>query len=221
MRVLVTRPQPGAGRTARRLAERGHEAVVMPLQEIRGLPAALPAGGFAAVAVTSANALRHAPAALVAGLAGLPVYAVGAETARAAIDAGFAEVAAGPGNAAGLAAQLARILRPGCAIAYPCGRIRKPALEAALAAAGFAVTAIETYETVDLPPRGGQPDVDAVLLHAAGAARRLAAAFPPPALSGCRFLCLSADVAAALPSAWRERAVIAVRPDEPALLATL
>ena len=62
-RVLVTRPEPGATMTARKLELMGFRPVKLPLQEIR--PLAVPRGavpeGIAAVAVTSANAIRHAP----------------------------------------------------------------------------------------------------------------------------------------------------------------
>src|SRR5688572_14398609 len=78
-KVLVTRPQPGAARTARRLAELGHRPVELPLTRTVALP--VEAASFDrpvdAVAVTSANALRHAPPELVARLADRPCFAVG------------------------------------------------------------------------------------------------------------------------------------------------
>src|SRR5262245_13133093 len=100
-RVLVTRPEPGASRTARRLAEQGFEPVVLPLTEIRALPSDhFPdAANVDAVAVTSANAIRHAPRPLISTLAGKPVFAIGGETARAVKNAGFATVFEGRGNA--------------------------------------------------------------------------------------------------------------------------
>ncbi len=85
-RVLVTRPGPQAVRTARRLAELGYEPVILPLTQTVALPvdvASLP-DRIDAVAVTSANALRCAPAALLARLAGERCFAVGEKTARQA-----------------------------------------------------------------------------------------------------------------------------------------
>lgn len=219
MRVLVTRPQPDADRTAARLAAMGHEAIVAPLQAVRPLAVATPHDAFDAVAVTSANAVRHAGKDLVAALRHLPCFAVGSASATAASER-FADVRAGSGDARALAATLARVLPAGSHVAYLAGRTRKDELERRLADAGLAVSAFETYETVAVPPT---PDAlarpaDAALVYSAGAARRLAAAFPAvPA----RVVCISADAAAALPAVWRARAVIAARPDEAALFEAL
>ena len=57
MRVLVTRPEPGASRTAARLSALGHEAVVVPLFAARRLAWEMPEA-FGAVAFTSANGVR-------------------------------------------------------------------------------------------------------------------------------------------------------------------
>ncbi|RVD11473.1 uroporphyrinogen-III synthase, partial [Mesorhizobium sp. M7A.F.Ca.ET.027.02.1.1] len=40
LRVLVTRPEPGASRTAHRLEEAGFQPVLLPLTETKALPAA-------------------------------------------------------------------------------------------------------------------------------------------------------------------------------------
>ena len=58
LRVLVTRPQPGADRTAARLQEAGFEPIVLPLSEIVAVAPALPASLPGAVAISSANAVR-------------------------------------------------------------------------------------------------------------------------------------------------------------------
>ena len=63
MRVLVTRPEPGASRTAVKLRAMGFEPVLLPLSETK--PLAIPRDPIpesaVAVAITSANAIRHAP----------------------------------------------------------------------------------------------------------------------------------------------------------------
>ena len=65
MSVLVTRPQPGAAETARRLLALGRTPVLAPVLEIVPLAADLPPpDGIQAVLITSANAL----AALEAGM---------------------------------------------------------------------------------------------------------------------------------------------------------
>ena len=147
LRVLVTRPQPGAGRTAARLQTAGFEPIVLPLSEIVAVAPALPVSRPAAVAVSSANAVRQAPAALLSLLANAPVFAVGDETAAAARQAGFEDVRSSAGNAADLARDIVAAVGPKPRIAYLSGRVRLDALEAELAAAGFEVEVVETYDT--------------------------------------------------------------------------
>jgi uroporphyrinogen-III synthase len=231
LRILVTRPEPAARRTAARLAELGHRAVVLPLTETRPLPLGPDAPkGAVALAVTSANAVRHAPPALVAALAGLPCHAVGERTAEAARAAGFARVEAGSGGAEALAERIAPPLA-GKALVYLCGRIRFPGFEKRLAAAGVRVHALESYDTVavaygdvEMAARLGGP-VDAVLLYSAAAADAAVALAARPALSplfaAADFLCLSQRVAARLSGLDAGRVRVARRPDEASLLALL
>lgn len=132
-RVLVTRPEPGASATARALRSAGFDPVVLPLTEIRPLP--IPETFFPvvdAVALTSANAIRHAPDRLLAEIRTVPVHAVGATSARAAREAGFADVTAGPGDAVGLASAMSQTLAPGSTVLYLCGKVRKPEFEQGL-----------------------------------------------------------------------------------------
>ncbi|MGB3834338.1 MAG: uroporphyrinogen-III synthase, partial [Mesorhizobium sp.] len=186
LRVLVTRPEPGAARTAKALEAMGHRPILLPLSETRPLPVdagALPAR-IDAVAATSANALRLAPSALVARLAALACHAVGAKTAEAARAAGFAHVEEGPGDAEALAARIGPGLA-GKSLAYLCGRVRLSRFEERLAATGVRVAAVETYDTVEIEPssesvtaRLGGAGVGAVLIYSAKAAQaagRLAA----------------------------------------------
>lgn len=83
--VLVTRPEPGASATARALAGRGFEPIVLPLTRTEPV-ACGPLGdqAYDALALTSANAIRHASVELTGRAAALPVYAVGEATAAAA-----------------------------------------------------------------------------------------------------------------------------------------
>ncbi|TVV74267.1 uroporphyrinogen-III synthase [Sphingomonas solaris] len=101
--LLILRPRPGASETAARAAALGFVPVMTPLFTVRPLDWTPPArDAVAAVVMTSANAARHAGPAL-AGFRALPVWAVGAATARAARDAGCADVRAGDADAAALA----------------------------------------------------------------------------------------------------------------------
>jgi uroporphyrinogen-III synthase len=228
VRVLVTRPEPGAGRTAAKLRAMDFDPVVLPLSETKPLavsPQAVPAD--AAVAVTSTNALRHAPSDLIERLASLPCHAVGRRTGEAARAAGFAQVVEGPGDALWLADGIARE-RAGDILVYLCGRERFPGFEERLAATGVLVRPIETYETVAmdysdeavLSRLSGQP-VDVLLLYsakAAEAARQLAAR---PALAqvfkNTGVFALSNRIG----GAFGPGVSIASKPDEESLLALL
>jgi len=114
MRVLVTRPEFDAVREAEVLAARGHDPVLAPLLAIEFLPGVpLDLDGAQALIVTSRNALRALAAhdALEQAL-GLPLFAVGEATARAARQLGFSEVIIGPGTGAGLIPLIRRELHP-------------------------------------------------------------------------------------------------------------
>lgn len=232
LRVLVTRPEPGASTTARRLEACGFEPLLLPLSRIVALPfdGALPAD-VAAVAITSANALRHLPRRLVDALAGLDCFCVGDATAAAARAAGFTRVHAGGGDAAALAAEIAAS-GPPRRLLYLAGRLRRPDFERALAAAGVEVAAIEVYDTVPLrhdgvalaARLGGRP-VDAALLYSAAAATALDELTAGPGLAECfertRFLCISDRVAGVLGRTGRRETLAAPEPTEAALLSLL
>ncbi|AZO40184.1 uroporphyrinogen-III synthase [Mesorhizobium sp. M7D.F.Ca.US.005.01.1.1] len=233
LRVLVTRPEPGALRTARQLRETGFLPILLPLTETVALPvdAGLVPDDAIAVAITSANAVRHAPEDVIAALAALPCHAVGKRTAEAAREAGFLSVSEGPGNAEGLAGSLAADLS-GKTIVYLCGRVRFPAFEHELKAASVQVHAVETYDTLQmgysdetiLERLSGQP-ADAVLLYSAKAAAAMQVLARRPALHGLFektwFFALSNRIAAILDDTASERIRIAAQPDEEALLALL
>jgi uroporphyrinogen-III synthase len=235
LRVLVTRPEPGASHTAQRLQETGFQPILLPLTETVALPvdAGLVPNDAVAVAVTSANAAQLAPRELIAAIAGLPCHAVGTRTGEAARKAGFRflSVSEGPGNAEALAVNLVRNFS-GKTIVYLCGRVRFPAFEQQLKMAGVQVRAIETYDTlvVDysdeaiLERLSGRP-ADAALLYSAKAAAAMRGLTRRPALQGLfektRFFALSARIATAFDDTTNERIRIAARPDEDTLLALL
>ena len=224
MRVLVTRPMPGAERTAQRLEGMGHVALRAPLLTVRPTGEPRPPGAVDALLVTSAQAVP-----LLDGLpCGLPVYAVGERTAAHLREAGFSEVRTGEGDAAALARLIGQAHPPGRALLHVAGRDRKPEPAASLEAFGFRVSVWTAYEAVAVPSLpetvrqallGHKLDIilhfsrrtAATLLHLAEA-EGLA-----PALATIRHLCLSEDVAAALADTGLQPRV-APRPDEESLL---
>jgi uroporphyrinogen-III synthase len=114
MRLLVTRPEPDAGREAETLAARGHEVVLAPLLAVEfygDVPLELE--GAQGLIVTSRNALRALASRRELGQAlKLPLFAVGEATARAARELGFARVTTGPGTGAALAELISGELKP-------------------------------------------------------------------------------------------------------------
>jgi uroporphyrinogen-III synthase len=234
-RLLVTRPEPAASKTAEKLARKGYCVTVLPLTRIVALPveARLFAGPFDGVAATSANAVRHAPDALLSSMKGLPAFAVGERTAQSFRRNGFAAVQSADGDAEALAALITRHFRAGSRLAYLCGHVRTPVFEARMRESGALFTAIETYDAeimrydADFLRKAltGEP-FDAVCLYSGGAAKAFAALFDGEQggsafFARTCFVCLSANVVDALPGKWRKRAVSAASPDESALFGLL
>ena len=107
--VLVTRPEPGAGETAARVTALGLRPIIAPLLMIAQRHATLPPSArVQAIVATSRNAIPALPA----SHRHLPLFAVGAATARRARAAGFEQVTSADADAEALAVLLAQSLRP-------------------------------------------------------------------------------------------------------------
>jgi uroporphyrinogen-III synthase len=228
MRVLVTRSIEDAERTSRRLAAKGHEALVAPVTEIIPTADPRPEGSFDVLIVTSA----HAKEALVS----LPdkdclVFAVGPHTASAVRQAGFSSILVAEGDAVSLVALIRDSLEPDRTLLHVTGRHHKEEPAASLNASGFSVRHWEAYEARavgNLPTqavealRTGQ--IDAALHYSRRSAEiflRLAAAADLTSfLRPFPHLCLSADVAAPF-EGLGVTIVSAARPHEDFLLALL
>lgn len=231
-RVLVTRPEPGASQTAKRLQAAGFLPLVLALSETRALPVVSVPETFDAVAVTSANAIRHASRALLGRLAGSRCYAVGQKTAAAALQAGFADIVIGPGDAEALADAIISAEKRGAVILYLCGRVRLPAFEKRLRTAGFDVRPVEAYDTTETGYESSfvrrlldDRPVDAVLLYSARAAEAFVSIASRPELAflfkEAGLFCFSPRVAAALGGYDSAQIHIAAEPNEEALLQLL
>lgn len=233
-RVLVTRPEPGASRTAGRLRAAGYEPVVLPLTRVVpvGIDHWPDPSAYCAVAVTSANAVRCAPPALLVSLTGKRCYAVGAATARAAREAGFEVMDVEAGDGAALAAAVRQHEAPGARILHLCGRVRTDSFTAALKGGPVVVDSLETYDTqaIDHSPDTlrralqGNP-IRAALVYSAGSATRLCALSRSPvatvALVNAAAVCISARAAAALDEGGFPERIIAERPDEKGMMEAL
>ena len=226
-RVLVTRPQPAATKTAAKLASKGYAPVLLPLSRTVALSFALPDGAFAALTVTSANAFRHLDMERLKPFLGLPLFAVGQGTAHAARKAGFVHVIDGGGDAVRLAATMQRELPEKARVLYLAGRVRQPVFEDEMKAAKLDMYVVDVYDTEMLPYTtaalldvlDGAPFA-AVMLYSGVAAAGFVEAMreiEPPFDEKTRFLCISARVADRLPPIWRSNALIADHPDEEGL----
>jgi uroporphyrinogen-III synthase len=165
--ILITRPEPGASRTAALLAEMGLAAILGPCLEIRPLPARLPPPAqVQAVLLTSANAVP----ALSEAWHDRPVFAVGAATAAQARAAGCTDVHSADANAQALAALVTARLHPSAGpLLLLSGRGQGLALAAILRSHGFRVVRRAVYAAV--PPAALPAPVVAALrageIHAA------------------------------------------------------
>jgi len=231
VRILVTRPQPRADATALALRARGHEPIVAPLFELKRLAEVdAKTGPWDAILLTSANGLGG-----IAGLArngqwrGVPIFAVGDVTAKAARDMGFTQVASAGGNVNDLINLVTARLKPPARLLYLAGEERSGDLAEALRARDFEVDLVVVYRLITahvLPEAAAVAlvaDIDAVLhfsraaaetfLQAARNSNLLAAALDKPVN-----LCMSEQVAAPLREAGAARVQVAARPNEDALL---
>jgi uroporphyrinogen-III synthase len=233
MRLLVTRPEPDAERTAAALRAKGHEAVVASVLRVEPVAADFGRGPFAGVIMTSANAANAIAAhPRLAELTALPVFAVGTRTADAAHQAGFATVASAGGGWAKLVRLIAaRVRDPGARLLYVAAEDRSGDIPGALAASGLAVETVVLYRAVAAPgfARSLQAALEAGRLDGVlHYSRRSAQAFVAgataagllPTVLKVRHYCLAVDVAFPLETAGA-RVRIAARPEEAALIELL
>jgi uroporphyrinogen-III synthase len=155
---------------------------------------------------------------------------VGERTARAAREAGFAEVVSADGDVGALAALIVgQRERIGGAVLHPSALEPAGDLVSPLVAAGLTARRVAVYKTVERDPEPATlaqlGTMAAVLLYsprAAGKLARVLQARPAPSL---RALCLSPSVAGALGTAEQDgrlaSVVCAPHPTETALLELL
>lgn len=212
--LIVTRPEPGNAATVERARAMGFDARAMPLFAARAIDWCPPdPGNFDALLLTSAFAARLAGRGL-AGLASLPVYAVGAATARAGEAAGLTVAITGSSGAQRLLDDMtSENIRN---ILWLCGRDRSE-----FDARGAMITALPCY-AVDPAPVPAEWDAliaapATLLAHSARAAQRIS-----QLVGGARahlsLVAISPAAAASAGDGWRDLAV-AGHPDDVAILA--
>lgn len=231
MRILITRPAKEAALIAEMLVAEGHQVIVSPLLDIRfidGPPISL--SGFQAILATSANGI-HALARRTAEH-DKPVYAVGPETAAAAVAEGFRTVEQSTAGAETLALAVQQQAHPADGpLLYAAARDRTGHLETALSKLGFAIhtevlyaaQALPLSETAIAALRSGE--VDAVMLFSARSARLFVTQIADQQLQyACESivaLCISPAVATALGAARFRSIDAAASPNRDSMLALL
>ncbi|MDQ1187250.1 uroporphyrinogen-III synthase [Agrobacterium larrymoorei] len=244
MRVVVTRPMRSGQKTETLLQERGHEPILLPLTEAMHKAEAareLLAREPDALAVTSAEAFRALKASGIdlSSHIDRPLFAVGAATAEAARESGFKTIMIGDGDGTALAhlvkTTLVPIAQASAAnsrhLLYLAGRPREGGFETALTNSAIRLDVAEIYEMqpvlwerpalrAALDPKPG-----AVLLYSRETARIFFDLVDThdlaPALSACRFICISEKVLDVVPTPHRSRAVASATPSEHAMLQLL
>ena len=146
MRLLLTRPREDAEELVGLLADLGIETLVEPLMSIRDRDAPAPdLTGVQAILATSANGVRAL--ARRSDDQGLPVYAVGDATARAARAAGYGLVESAQGTVEDLARLVAARLDAGAgALLHVAGETMAGDLGGLITGAGFAYRRHVLYE---------------------------------------------------------------------------
>jgi len=226
--ILVTRPEPGASRTATLLCASGLCPVVAPFLLTTLLKVRLPAEPPQAILAASGNAAETLPKELHA----LPLLAVGDATARRAREAGFADVRSADGDAADLAQLATAHLNPAAgSVMLATGRGQGATLARDLRQRGFRVhrrAVYAAYPVVRFPPAAldalESRRLRAALFFSAETARAFVRLIPRTSrvlLAGVDALAIgsaAADVLRPLP--WRAVRV-ALRPTQDGVLALI
>jgi uroporphyrinogen-III synthase len=231
VRLLVTRPQVDAERTAAALRALGHSVVVAPLLQIETLAdAAIGKGPWEGILVTSASAARAiARHKTLPDLLRLPVIAAGDRSSDAMRIVGFADVVSAAGGAKELVRAVTQRFSAGASLLYLAGADRSGDVVSDLKARSIAVSIAVVYRAVAvaaLPPAAEDAlarGVDGVLHFSRRSAGTyvdiLAARHRESALEKPAHFCLSSQVAEPLVRAGVRQIRIAQVPTEAALTA--
>ena len=238
MRVLVIRPEVQAQRTAAKLAQLGHEAVIFPLfQPLHDTALCREAlkSSYSALAITSAESVRCM---LDLGdelkpYLDRPLFTVGRATARCAREAGFTRVIAAHGNghdfAALVAGHIATSAEGPKPVLYLAGVKRNGGFEETLRGNDIDFATAEIYDMAPVPYTIEQQQahlvntpVDAVFFFSKENAKAFFALDvyrqSRESLARTLFFCLSRNIAEAVPEELRHSAVISDDPDEDELM---
>ncbi len=234
MRLIVTRPEPDAARTAEALRALGHTPILSPMLDIVNEPPRPLPIGCQAISVTSANAVRALSAHPdVAAIQSLPFFAVGDRSALEARRAGFAAARSAGGALRELRDMIVADMNPAEGpILYAAGDTRSGDLAAEIAAAGFKVITAVLYRSLarlNLSDAAltaiRSSGVDGVLFFSARSAEAFVDALAADGLSplsdAVAGFAISEQAEAPLAGAFRGPIRSAAKPEQIALLALL
>jgi uroporphyrinogen-III synthase len=221
VKLLVTRPEPGASATAARLAGLGHEAVLLPCLSVTSRTPRLPEHP-AALVVTSGQAVPALPA----RLHHVPVFCVGDATGAKLRQAGFTRVESAAGDAEALFRLITARRVTGLHV-LAVGERHGLALLEKLRAAGISAVRRKVYSVTRLrllptPVRAelAAGTFDGALFYSAETARAFAA-LNPPGTAQMEAFALSENVAAGLTGLPWRKIHAALAPTEADLMALL
>jgi uroporphyrinogen-III synthase len=226
MRLIITRPEEDAEPLAIKLQRLGHDGVVLPLLQIKPRKnITIPERPWQAACFTSANALRAIP--YPDSLKSIPAYTVGPQSVSEARHQGFSRATAHGGDVNGLSAYIVSHLKPDNGpIIYLSGNETSADLAGKLKSKGFKVHREIVYDAQPSVPEDlatELPGADGVLLYSPRTTKLWLAALAATSLvdraAAITHYCLSANVAAALPSHFQRR--VAGSPDESGMLTML
>lgn len=235
MRLIVTRPEPEATRTAQALIRLGHEAILSPMLNIViDTQVPIPDRAFQAIAVTSSNAVRALAARTDEAMPSTtPIYAVGDHTALEAKRLGFGAVRSAGGALGDLLSLLADELAADAGpLLYATGRDRSGDLAGAMQARGFDVETVVLYRAEPVETLAGVARdalcadcADGVLLYSARSAEAFARAAQAAALAPLSerttLFCISNNAAGPVSGLTRGRVVVAAEPNQISLFAAV
>jgi uroporphyrinogen-III synthase len=217
----VTRPEPGASATARRLVGMGHEPALAPCLEILSFPVRLPET-VGALIITSGQAIAPLPETL----RGVPMFCVGDATANRARAAGFTRVESAGGDAQDLLRLVCARRLPGTHL-LASGERQGVALARQLREAGISVLRRKVYAArpmralpADIAADLAAEKIPAALFYSAETARAFVRLSPRNTASITAYA-LSQAVAAGLNGLPWATIRVAVAPTEADLMALL
>jgi len=217
----VTRTEPGATRTAGRLADMGFEAIIAPLIVINPLRPDFPDlelyQGLIFTSVNGVSAFLDLP--VPKNALSLPVVVVGQVTAKAALEAGFETVRSADGDVTALADLLRRLVPIGARL-LQAGALHPAGDLAGMLSDHAEVHSLAVYEAVTA--QASLPKAfDGVLVQSARAADELLKHLPAVNAKGRHVIAISPAVARKLEMAGFASIHVAATPDETGLMDAL